>query len=61
MVKKLSVDLISYEDVNSPQAVAKFQKYNADLFVSMSFDQPKKDIILYQKWFELSCWSFTFL
>ena len=48
--KKLSVDLISYEDVNSPQAVAKFQKYNADLFVSMSFDQIlKKDIILLPK------------
>ena len=48
--KKLSVDLISYENVNSPQAVAKFQKYNADLFVSMSFDQIlKKDIILLPK------------
>ena len=54
--KKLSVDLISYEDVNSPQAVAKFQKYNADLFVSMSFDQIlKKDIILLPKMGFLNC------
>ena len=56
MVKKACVDLISYEDVNSPQAVAKFQKYNADLFVSMSFDQIlKKDIILLPKMGFLNC------
>ena len=44
--KKIGVDFICFKNINSPQAIAKLKKYDADLFVSMSFDQIlKKEII----------------
>tara|TARA_Y100000022_G_scaffold184442_1_gene179477 strand:+ start:987 stop:1898 length:912 start_codon:yes stop_codon:yes gene_type:complete len=54
--KKLDVDFISFENINSSQALAKLKKYDADLFVSMSFDQIlKKDIIYLPKMGFLNC------
>ena len=54
--KKLDVDFISFENINSSQALAKLKTYDADLFVSMSFDQIlKKDIIYLPKMGFLNC------
>jgi len=54
--KKLGVDFISFKNINSPQALAKIKKYDADLFVSMSFDQIlKKEIISLPQMGFLNC------
>jgi len=44
--RKISVDYIPIPNVNSDEALARLETYNADLMVSMSFNQIlKKDII----------------
>ena len=37
--KKLNVDYLILKNVNSKESVKKLESYNADIFVSMSFDQ----------------------
>lgn len=43
---QLVVDYLPFQDVNSPDAIKKFSSYDADLYVSMSFNQILKKSIL---------------
>ena len=44
--KELNVDFLPLEDVNSEESIIKLEKYKADIFVSMSFNQILKSKIL---------------
>lgn len=44
--RKLNVPFIPHENVNSPEFLSLIQKYKADIFVSMSFNQILKSPIL---------------
>lgn len=44
--KKYKIKFLKYKDVNSDEFIKVIQKYNCDLFVSMSFDQIFKNKII---------------